>query len=148
MNYVDNDVNRDAAAGGLCPDEAELVLGPIDQDDPGPQVSGVARPGLVDHGDDDLGEGFADRPGQPRAPGLRPGAELAGAVPSAGRGEHVVRAALRRHGVVDGGQHGHPLAVRFFPADSRVRIFPSFAAFAVAAQRPGLHHDAPCSRRT
>ena len=30
VNYVDNDVNRDTAAGGLGADEAQLVVGAVD----------------------------------------------------------------------------------------------------------------------
>ena len=44
VDYVDNDVDRGAAAGGPGADEAELVLGPVDQDEPGPLVAGVAGP--------------------------------------------------------------------------------------------------------
>lgn len=42
VDYVDDHVNGDVAAGGLGADETELVLGPVDQDDPGPQVLRVA----------------------------------------------------------------------------------------------------------
>jgi hypothetical protein len=42
VDDVDDDVNDHAAAGGLGADQVQLVLGPVDQDDPGPQVSGVA----------------------------------------------------------------------------------------------------------
>ena len=38
MDYVDDD----GAAGGLGADEAQLVLGAVDEDDPGPQVERVA----------------------------------------------------------------------------------------------------------
>ena len=34
---------------------------------------------------------------------------------AAGRGDHVVRPAFRRLGVVDGDQAGHPLPVRLLP---------------------------------
>ena len=56
----------------------ELVLGPVDQDDPGPAVAGVAGPGLVERGGDDLGGVLADRPGQPLGPGLGPGPQRRG----------------------------------------------------------------------
>jgi hypothetical protein len=92
----------------------QLVLGPVDQDDPGPLVAGPGL-GLVERGGDHLGRVLADGPGQPLALGLRPGAGRAVAVPAAGRGDHVVRPALRRPGVVDGDQGGHSLAVRLLP---------------------------------
>src|SRR5271165_6599235 len=40
MDDIDHYVNRDAAAGGLGADQVQLVLGAIDEDDPGPQVAG------------------------------------------------------------------------------------------------------------
>ena len=94
VNNVDNDVNFDAPAGGLGADQVQLVLGPVDQDDPGPQVAGVAGLGLVERGGDHLGGVPADGPGQPLGQGLRPGPERTGAVPAAGRGDHVVRPAF------------------------------------------------------
>jgi hypothetical protein len=48
----------------LCKDRAgktaKLVLGPVDQDDPGPQVLRVAGPGLAEGGGDHLGRVAAD----------------------------------------------------------------------------------------
>ena len=38
VNDVDDDVDGDAAAGGFRADQAQLVLGAVDEDDPGPQV--------------------------------------------------------------------------------------------------------------
>jgi hypothetical protein len=55
MDYVDDDVNCGAAARGLCADQLQLVLGAVDQDDPGAQVAGVAGLGLVERGGDHLG---------------------------------------------------------------------------------------------
>jgi hypothetical protein len=115
VDQVDHDVDGGAAAGGLGADQVRLVLSPVDQDHPGPQVAGVAGLGLAERGGDHLGRVLADGPGQPLGPGLRPGPQRAGAVPAAGRGDHVVRAALRRPGVVDGDQGGHSLAVRLLP---------------------------------
>ena len=92
VDYVDNDVDRDAAAGGLGADQAELVLGPVDQDEPGPLVAGVAGLGLVVHGRDHLRGDVADGSGQPFGQGLRPGPERrapcrppGGAITSCGR---------------------------------------------------------------
>jgi hypothetical protein len=135
MNNVDDDVNGDAAAGGLGLDEAELVLGPVGQHDPGPLVLRVAGMGLVEHGCDHVRGVLADGPGQPLGQRFRSWPGLSRAVPAAGRGDQVVRPAFRRLGVVDGDQGGHPLPVRFLPADSRVRILPSFAAAFAAAAR-------------
>jgi hypothetical protein len=42
VNYVDNDMNRDAPAGGLGADEIQLAPGPAGQNDPGAQVLRVA----------------------------------------------------------------------------------------------------------
>jgi hypothetical protein len=135
VDDVDDDVNGDAAAGGLGADQVQLVLGSVDQDDPGPQVLRVAGLGLVERGGDHLAGVAPHGPGQPLAPGLRPGPELAGAVPAAGRGDHVVRAAFRRVGVVDGDQAAILLRFGFSPDTSRVRILPRrAAAFAVAAR--------------
>ena len=72
-------------AGGLGADEVQLVLGAVDQDDPGPQVAGVAGLGLVERGGDHVRGILADGPGEPLGQGLRPGPERAGAVPAAGR---------------------------------------------------------------
>jgi len=55
VDYVDDGVDGDAAAGGLGADQVQLVLGPVDEDDPGPQVSGVAGLGLAERGGDHLG---------------------------------------------------------------------------------------------
>ena len=55
MNYVDNDVNCGAPAGGLGADQVQLVLGPVDQDDPGPQVLRVAGLCLAERAGDHLG---------------------------------------------------------------------------------------------
>ena len=115
VNDVDDDVNFGIPAGGLGADQVQLVLGPVNQDDPGPQVAGVAGLSLAERGGDHLAGVAAYRPGQPLGQGLRAGAELAGAAPSAGRGDHVVRPAFRRLGVVDGDQAGHPLPVRLLP---------------------------------
>ena len=136
MDQVDDDVDLRAAAGGLSADEVQLVLGPVDEDDPGPRVERVAGPGLVERGGDHVGGVLADGPGQPPGPGLRAGPERAGAVAAAGRGDHVVRAAPGWLGVVDGDQGGHSLAVRLLPGPSLPGAhLPSFAAaFAVAAR--------------
>jgi hypothetical protein len=44
VDQVDHDVDGGAAAGGLGADQVQLVLGPVDQDDPGPQVAGGRGP--------------------------------------------------------------------------------------------------------
>ena len=138
------DVDGDAAAGGLGADEAQLVVGAVDEDDPGPQVLRVAGPGLVERGGDHVRGVLADGPGQPLGPGLRPGPERAGAVPAAGRGDHVVRAAFRGLGVVDGDQGGHPLAVRLLPGRQPGPHLPQLRGGLRGGrpQRPGPHHDA------
>ena len=51
-------MDGDGAAGGLGADQVQLVLGPVDQDDPGPQVSGIAGLCLVERGGDHLGRVF------------------------------------------------------------------------------------------
>jgi hypothetical protein len=91
VNNVDDDVNFGIPAGGLGADQVQLVLGPVNQDDPGPQAAGVAGPGLVERGRDHLAGVAAHRPGQPLGQGRRPWPGLTGAVPAAGRGDHVVR---------------------------------------------------------
>jgi len=65
VHQVDEDVDRDAAAGGLGADQAELVLGTVDQDHPGPLVARVAGFGLAERGGDHIGWVVPDRPGQP-----------------------------------------------------------------------------------
>ena len=144
VDQVDHDVDLRSAAAGLGADQVQLVLGPVDQDDPGPQVAGVAGPGLAERGGDHLGRVLADGPGQPLGQGLRPGPEPAAAVPSAGRGDHVVRAALRRLGVVHGDQGGHSLAVRFLPGGQPGAHLPQPGGGLRGGgpQRPGPHHDA------
>ena len=138
------DVNCDAAAGGLGADQAQLVVGAVDEDDPGPQVAGVAGLGLAEHGGDHVRGVLADGPGQPLRQGLRPGPERAGAVPAAGRGDHVVRPARRGLGVVDGDQGGHPLAVRLLPGRKPGAHLPQLRGGLRGgrAQRPRAHHDA------
>ena len=73
-----------------------------------------------------------------------PGRSGAGAVPAAGRGDHVVRAALRGLGVVDGDQGGHPLAVRLLPGRQPGAHLPQLRGGLRGGgpQRPGPHHDA------
>jgi hypothetical protein len=144
VDEVDHDVDRDGAAGGLGADQVQLVLGAVDQDDPGPQVAGVAGLGLVERGGDHVGGILADGPGQPLGPGLRPGPERAGAVPAAGRGDHVVRAAFGGLGVVDGDQGGHSLAVRFLPGCQPGAHLPEAGGGLRGGgpERPGPHHDA------
>jgi hypothetical protein len=94
VNYVDDDVDRGAPAGGLGADEVQLVLGAVDQVDPGAQVQRVAGLCLVERGGDDLGGVLADGSGQPLGQGLRPGTGRAGAVPAAGRGDPLTSAAV------------------------------------------------------
>ena len=77
VDYVDDDVDGDAAAGGLGVDQGELVLGAVDEDDPGPQAAGVAGTGLAERGGDHVRGVLADGPGQPLGQGLRPGPEIA-----------------------------------------------------------------------
>jgi hypothetical protein len=55
VDEVDQDADCDAAAGGLGADQAELVLGPVDQDHPRPPAGRVAGFGLVERGGDHLG---------------------------------------------------------------------------------------------
>jgi len=115
---------------------------PPGQDDPGPLAGRVAGFGLAGRGGDHLGRIVFRRPGQPLGSDLGPGPELTVAVPPAGRGDHVVRAARGRLGVVDARQGGHPLAVRLLPGHQ------PGAHLALAggglgggrAQRPGPHH--------
>ena len=73
MDYVDDYVDGDAAAGGLGADQGELVLGAVDEDDPGPQAAGVAGTGLVERGGDHVRGVLADGPGQPLARAFGPG---------------------------------------------------------------------------
>jgi hypothetical protein len=144
VDDIDHDVDGGAAAGGLAADQVQLVLGPVDQDDPGPQVSGVAGLGFVERGGDHLAGVAPHGPGQPLVPGLRPGPERAGAVSAAGRGDHVMRAAPGRLGVVDGDQGGHSLAVRFLPGRQPGPHLPQprRGLRGGGPQRPGPHHDA------
>lgn len=60
MDDIDDDADRDAAAGGFRADQVQLVIGAVDQDDPGPQVSGVAGLGLAERGGDHVRGDFAD----------------------------------------------------------------------------------------
>jgi hypothetical protein len=76
VDQVDDDVDLSAAAGSLGADQVQLVLGPVDQDDPGPPVLRVAGPGLVERGGDHLGRVLADGPGQPLGQCPRPGRGL------------------------------------------------------------------------
>ena len=46
VNEVDHDGQRDPPARGLCLEQAELVVVPVDQGDPGPSKAGVAAVGL------------------------------------------------------------------------------------------------------
>ena len=55
MNDVNHDMDRDAAAGGLGADQVKLMLGPVNQDHPGPPVAGVTSLGLVKGGGDHVG---------------------------------------------------------------------------------------------
>ena len=144
VNYVYNYVNGDAAAGGLSADQAQLMLGAVDQDDPGPQVDWVAGPGLVEHRGDHVCRVLADGPGQPLRQGFRPGPERAAAGPAAGRGDHVVRPARCGLGVVDGDQGGHPLAVRLLPGREPGPHLPQFRGGLRGGrpERAGPHHDA------
>jgi hypothetical protein len=60
VDKVDDDVDGGGAEGGLGADQVQLVLGAVDQDDPGPQLAGVAGLGLVEHGGDHRGLVLAD----------------------------------------------------------------------------------------
>jgi hypothetical protein len=113
VHEVDEDAGRDAAAGGLGADQVELVLGTVHEDHPRPLVARVAGSGLAERGGDHVRGVVPDRPGQPFGCRFGPGPQRATAVPAAGRGDDVVRAARGRLGVVDADQGGHPLAVRF-----------------------------------
>jgi hypothetical protein len=55
VDEVDDDVDRDGAASGLGADQVQLVLSPVDQDNPGPQVLRVAGLCLAERGGDHLG---------------------------------------------------------------------------------------------
>jgi hypothetical protein len=55
VNQVDHDVDGDAAPLGFGADQVKLVLGPVDQDHPGPVVLRVAGFGLVERGGDRVG---------------------------------------------------------------------------------------------
>ena len=65
-------------------------------------------------------------------------------LPAAGRGDHVVRAAFRGLGVVDGDQGGHSLAVRFLPGCQPGAHLPQLGGGLRGGrpERPGPHHDA------
>jgi hypothetical protein len=144
MDYVDDDVNCGAAARGLCADQLQLVLGAVDQDDPGAQVAGVAGLGLVERGGDHLGGVAPYRSGQPLRPRAGALAGFAGSAAAAGRGDHVVRAAFGGLGVVDGDERGHPLAVRLLAGRQPGPHLPQAGGGprGGGAQRPGAHHDA------
>ena len=90
-----------------------------------------------------LGRVVPHRPGQPFRRRFGPGPQRAAAVPPAGRGDDVVRAARGRLGIVDAGQGGHPLAVRFLPG-GQPGPHPALAGGSPGggrAQRPRPHHD-------
>jgi len=91
------------SAGGLGLDQLQLVRGAVDEHDPRPPMAVVTGFGLVKSACNDRGGVIGDRAGQPLAPRLRSGAERAVPVPATGRGDHIVRAAGGRFGVVDAG---------------------------------------------
>jgi hypothetical protein len=86
VDDIDHDVNRDAAAAGFRADQAQLVLGTVDEDHPGPQAAGIAGLGLVERGGDHVRGVLADGPGQPLGPLRRsPCRPPGGAITSCGR---------------------------------------------------------------
>ena len=145
VDYVDHDVDRDAAAGGLGADQAELVLGAVDEDDPGPQVAAGRgpRPRRTRRRSCRRGPCGRTRPATWPGPSARAGAARApcrppgGAITSCGR-------RVRGLGVVDGDQGGHPLAVRFLPGRQPGAHLPQLRGGLRGGgpQRPGPHHDA------
>jgi hypothetical protein len=87
----------------------------VDQDDPGPQVLRVAGPASLKAVAIIWAGWLRTDPASHFALAREPFLGTRGSVPPAGRGDHVVRAALRRLGVVDTHHGGHPPAVRFLP---------------------------------
>ena len=71
VDEVDDDRDRDAAAGGLGGDGLDLGVVAVDEDGPFPLVLRVAALCLAERGGDDGGDVIGDRGGQPLAPRLR-----------------------------------------------------------------------------
>ncbi len=55
VDEVDHDVDGDTAAGGLGADQAELMLGPGDEDHPGPPARRATSLGLAERGGNRIG---------------------------------------------------------------------------------------------
>ena len=114
VDEVDHDGQGDAPRGGGGLEQAELVVVPVDQRDPGPQMTGVAAVGLgEDLADGDVAAG-GDVAGVPAV--LRPRACPAWRAGSGRMTCSGVRGRAVRDGdVEDGPGLGHPLAALLLP---------------------------------
>ena len=127
VDEVDHDGQGDAAGGGGGLDQAELVVVPVHQGDPGPGMAGVAAVGLVeDLADGDVAAG-RDVAGVPAV--LRPRRAV---VPAAG---------VRAHDLLRGARPGRPGRRR----RRRTRSRPSACSLSSPRSRPASRRSAPAA---
>ena len=109
VHEVDDDRDLDLPFASLELDPLDLMVGAVDQRDPGAAVLGVAPLGLVEDPLDDLSGGVDNAGGQPLVLGDWPRLGLIAL--RRRRCEDVGRGARRRLGVLDSADLRHPLAV-------------------------------------
>ena len=105
VDVVDQDGHFEAPGPRVVLDGGDLLLVPVDEEDPLPHPLGVAAVGLVERGRDHVLDGLGDRRRYPFVPGLRPGVRLA----AGGRGRDVFWLAGGGGEVGDGDDLGHLL---------------------------------------
>ena len=126
------DRDLQAASGGLGLDGGDLLLVPVDEEDPLPDPLRVAAVGLVECGRDHVLDGLGDRGRYPLIPGLRAGVRLT----AGGRGGDVLRLA-------DGGVKSATATI------SAIFLIPggvpsSFPAFLRCSGRMAMPLPSPC----
>ena len=107
MHEVADDRQLDVAFLGLVFDALDLVVGAVDEREPGAAVFGVAPLRFVEDAGDHGGGGFDDAGGQPLVGRDRSRCGLVACRPVVG--EDVGRRARRGRGVVHGADLRHPL---------------------------------------
>ena len=134
VDVIDEDRHFEAAFLRLGLDGGDLLLVPVDEEDPLPDPLRVAAVGLVIGRGDHVLDGLGDRGGYPFVPGLRAGVRLA----AGGRGGDVLRLAGGGGEVGDRDDLGHLLdpGVRGIGPAALAVLRAHGDALAVA-----LHHD-------
>src|SRR6266496_492355 len=105
VDVIDQDRHLQAAFSRAGLDGGDLLLVPVDEEDPLPRALGVAAVGLVERRGDHVLDGLGDRRRYPFIPGFRYGVRLA----AGGRGGDVLRLADGGGEVGDGDDLGHLL---------------------------------------